>query len=162
MRRWRSGVARAARDERSETRGAGEGDRVRLRRVSLRSTPGYTPSYAPGCIAALFLCASTALAGPVLVYREGAYCPRDRPPDAPRITAAQAIERAKTLLPPNFCGPTWYVSGCEFDPEWGFDTWRVFAQQYKEVDGRREVHGRDHTYVVLDAVGNCIVNIPGT
>ena len=134
----------------------------RLPRVSLRSTPGYTPSYAPGCIAALFLCASTALAGPVLVYREGAYCPRDRPPDAPRITAAQAIERAKTLLPPNFCGPTWYVSGCEFDPEWGFDTWRVFAQQYKEVDGRREVHGRDHTYVVLDAVGNCIVNIPGT
>jgi hypothetical protein len=38
----------------------------------------------------------------------------------------------------------------------------VFAQQYKEVDGRREVHGRDHTYVVLDAVGNCIVNIQGT
>jgi hypothetical protein len=123
-------------------------------RVSLRSTPGY--------VAAIFLCASTALGGPVLVYREGAYCPRDRPPDAPRITAAQAIERARTLLPPDFCGPNWYVSGCEFDPEWAFDTWRVFAQQYKEAGGMKDIKGRDHTYVILDAVGNCIVNIPGT
>ena len=106
--------------------------------------------------------AATALAGPVLVYREGAYCPRDRPPDAPRITAAQAIERAKTLLPADFCGPTWYVSGCEFDPEWAFDTWRVYAQQYKLVDGVKDARGRDHSYVVLDAVGNCIANIPGT
>jgi hypothetical protein len=38
----------------------------------------------------------------------------------------------------------------------------VFAQQYHETGGRRERGGRDHTYVVLDAVGNCIVNIPGT
>jgi len=135
-------------------------------RVSLRSTPGYTPGrgsgHAPAGVAALFLFVSTALAGPVLVYRDGAYCPRDRPADAPRITAAQAVERAKALLPADFCGPTWYVSGCEFDPEWAFDSWRVFAQQYQEVGGRREIQGRDHTYVVLDAVGNCIVNIPGT
>jgi hypothetical protein len=132
---------------------------ARLPRVSLRSTPGY----ASGCIAALLLSASTALAGPVLVYREGAaYCPHDRPPNAQRITAAQAVERAKTLLPADFCGPNWYVSGCEFDPEWAFDTWRVFAQQYKESGGMKDIKGRDHTYVVLDAVGNCIVNIPGT
>jgi hypothetical protein len=106
--------------------------------------------------------ASAALAGPVLVYREGAFCPHDRSADAPRITAAQAIERAKALLPADFCGPSWYVSGCEFDPEWAFDTWRVFAQQYKLVDGVKDARGRDHSYVVLDAVGNCIANIPGT
>lgn len=114
------------------------------------------------CIAAALLWVSPALAGPVLVYREGAACPHERPPTAPRITAAQAIERAKTLLPAGFCAPTWHVSGCEFDPEWALDTWRVFAQQYKEVDGVKETRGRDHTYVVLDAVGNCIANIPGT
>ena len=109
------------------------------------------------------LASGAALAGPVLVYREGPqWCPRDRPADAPRITAAQAIERAKLLIPAGFCGPNWYVSGCEFDPEWAHDTWRVFAQQYHEAKGRREIGGRDHTYVVLDAVGNCIANIPGT
>jgi len=106
---------------------------------------------------------ASALAGPVFVYREGAqWCPHDRPATAPRITAEQAIERAKTLLPPDFCGPDWYVSGCVFDPERAFDTWRVFAQQYKLVDGRKEFLGRDHSYIVLDAVGNCVANIPGT
>jgi hypothetical protein len=112
--------------------------------------------------AATFLLASAALAGPVLVYREGAYCPRDRPATAPRITAAQAIERASTLLPEGFCGPTWYVSGCDFDPESAFDTWRVYAQQYQLARGEKEYRGRDHSYVVLDAVGNCLANIPGT
>ena len=112
--------------------------------------------------AAIFLFAGPALAGPVLVYREGAYCPQDRPASAPRITAAQAIERARTLLPGEFCAPTWYVSGCEFDAERAFDTWRVYAHQYKLVDGAKEQRGRDHSYVVLDAVGNCLANIPGT
>ena len=140
---------------------------ARLPRVSLRSTPGYgAPGYGSGfaavCALAALLLIPTALAGPVLVYRDGAYCPRERPANAPRMTAAQAIERAKTLLPPDFCTPTWYVSGCEFDPEWAFDTWRVFVQQYRETDGVREIRGRDHTYVVLDAIGNCIANIPGT
>ena len=111
--------------------------------------------------AALWL-VSTAFAGPVLVYREGAACPKDRPATAPRITAEQAVERAKALLPADFCGPAWYVSGCDFDPEWAFDTWRVFAQQYKLVNGDKEFRGRDHSYVVLDAVGNCLANIPGT
>jgi hypothetical protein len=118
-------------------------------------------SYA-GLATAMFLCVSSALAGPVLVYREGAQCPRDRPATAPRITAAEAIERAKALLPADFCGPNWYVSGCVFDPEHAFDNWRVFAQQYKLVNGEKEIRGRDHSYVVLDAVGNCLANIPGT
>ena len=100
------------------------------------------------------------VAGPVLVYRSE--CPRERPPDAPRITAEQAIEIAKPLLPRDFCGPNGWVSGCLFDPEWAFDTWRVFAQQYKLADGVKDTRGRDHSYIVLDAVGNCIANIPGT
>ncbi len=120
----------------------------------------------PGLRAGLLLAAifaSSALAGPVLVYREGpAWCPHDRPADAPRLTPAQAVERAKTLLPKDFCGPSWWVSGCNFDPEYAYDTWRVFAQQYKLVDGRKEKRGRDHSYVVLDLVGNCVANIPGT
>lgn len=109
---------------------------------------------------ATFLHTATALAGPVEVYRE--YCPRDVPPTAPRITAAQAIERAKMMLPAGFCGPTWYVNGCEFDPEWALDTWRVYVRQYHLANGEKEFRGRDHSYVVLDAIGNCLANIPGT
>ncbi len=110
----------------------------------------------------LALATVSAWAGPVLVYREGAFCPRDRAPNAPHLTSEQAIDRAKTLIPKDFCGPNWYVDGCEYDPEHAFDTWRVFAQQYKLIDGHKEIRGRDHTYVVLDAVGNCLANIPGT
>ena len=113
-------------------------------------------------IVAPLLVASTALAGPVLVYREGAYCPQDRPATAPRITATEAIERARALLPDDFCGPTWFVSGCDFDPEWALDSWRVYVHQYKLVRGEKEYGGRDHSYVILDAVGNCLANIPGT
>jgi hypothetical protein len=109
------------------------------------------------------LVARAALAGPVLVYRQGdGWCPHDRPADAPRITAEQAIERAKTLLPKEFCGPDWYVDGCDYDPERAFDSWRVYAHQYKMVGDRKEFAGRDHSYIVLDAVGNCLANIPGT
>jgi hypothetical protein len=116
-----------------------------------------------GAAAASFaLAAATALSGPVLVYREGDACPRDRPADAPRITEAQAIARARALLPPKFCGPAFFVSGCDFEAEIAFDAWRVYARQYKEVDGVKRYGGLDHSYVVLDAVGNCLANIPGT
>jgi hypothetical protein len=98
----------------------------------------------------------------VLVYREGAACPHDRPANAPRISQEQAIARTKALLPPDFCGPTFFVSGCDFEPEMAFDSWRVFARQYKEVAGVKRYGGLDHSYVVLDLVGNCIANIPGT
>jgi hypothetical protein len=111
---------------------------------------------------AAILLARAALAGPVLVYRQDGWCPHDRPADAPRISAEQAIERAKALLPKEFCGPNWYVDGCDYDPERAFDSWRVYAHQYKMIDGRKEFAGRDHSYVVLDAVGNCLANIPGT
>ncbi len=72
------------------------------------------------------------------------------------------MARAKALLPAEFCGPTLFVSGCDFEPEMAFDSWRIFARQYKEVRGARRYGGLDHSYVVLDAVGNCIANIPGT
>lgn len=125
-------------------------------------TPAKICGYAVSLVATMFLLISAALAGPVLVYREGAYCPRDRGPESLRLSAGQAIERAKELLPRDFCGPNWFVDGCEFDPEQAFDTWRVYALQYKSIDRHRETRGRDHSYVVLDAVGNCIANIPGT
>jgi hypothetical protein len=107
-----------------------------------------------------FLPMATALAGPVLVYRE--LCPKDHPAGSPRITAEQAVEIAKTLLPKDFCGPNWWVSGCIYDPESAFDTWRVFAQQYTLSNGEKDIRGRDHSYIVLDAIGNCIANMPGT
>ena len=111
---------------------------------------------------ALTLFAHGALSGPVLVYREGEACPHDRPASAPRISAEQAIARAKALLPKDFCGPSLFVSGCDFEPEIAFDSWRVFARQYRLVDGEKRYGGLDHSYVVLDPVGNCIANIPGT
>ena len=106
--------------------------------------------------------ATAALSGPVEVYREGKYCPRDRPPGSPAITEAQAVERAKTLLPEGFCGPDWHVSGCDYLTEHTFDTWRVYAHQYKDVGGRHDWGGRTHTYVILDRVGNCLANMAGT
>ena len=110
----------------------------------------------------LWFAAQAALSGPVLVYREGPACPRDRPADAPRITAEQAVARAKALLPHDFCAPSWFVSGCDFEPEMALESWRVFARQYKEVNGVKRYGGLDHSYVVLDLVGNCLANIPGT
>ena len=84
------------------------------------------------------------------------------PKSAPRITQAQAIERTKTMLPREYCGPTVFVSGCTFDVENEYDSWRVYAHQYKDVGGRKDKGGLKHTYLILDAVGNCIAHIPGT
>jgi hypothetical protein len=107
--------------------------------------------------------ANVVVAGPVLVYREGsAYCPKDRPISAPRITAAEAAERAKALMPKDFCGPDGWVDGCDYDPEFALDAWRVYVRQWKRIDGRKQYEPREHSFVVLDAVGNCLANIPGT
>jgi hypothetical protein len=107
--------------------------------------------------------AAPALAGPVEVYREGPrYCPRDRPVDAPAITQEQAIARARTLLPDGFCGPSFFVSGCDVLPEFALGSWRIYFHQYKQVGATRDPGGLTHTYVILDPVGNCQANIPGT
>jgi hypothetical protein len=116
-----------------------------------------------GALVVLAMVAQAALAGPVLVYREGtAHCPRDRAANASRITEEQAAERAKALMPKEFCGPDWWVDGCDYEPEFALDSWRVYVRQWKQVDGRKDYGPRDHSYVVLDPVGNCLANIPGT
>jgi hypothetical protein len=112
---------------------------------------------------AAFAASIAALAAPVEVYREGPQaCPRDRPPSSPQLDEAQAVERARALLPRDFCGPTYYVSGCETVSEFALGSWRIYFHQYKLRDGVRERGGLTHTYVVLDPIGNCYANIPGT
>ena len=104
-----------------------------------------------------------SVAGPVESYRTGPeYCPHDRAPTATPLTEKGAIERARTLLPHDFCGPDRFVSGCDSDSEWANGAWRVFVQQYKRAGDRKDAGGLTHTYVILDRVGNCLANIPGT
>jgi hypothetical protein len=114
-------------------------------------------------VVALCALARLADAGPIDVYREGPrYCPRDRAADAPALTSAQAIERARTLLPDDYCGPTTFVSGCDVMPEYSLRSWRIYFHQYRLRGAQRDWGGLTHTYVVLDTVGNCDANIPGT
>jgi hypothetical protein len=112
---------------------------------------------------AIILAGSVAYAGPVLEYREGPrYCPRDRAAGSPAISEADAIARARTWLPDGFCGPGRRIDGCDADAEYVHDSWRVYAHQYKLRGGRRDWQGLEHSYVILDRVGNCLANIPGT
>ena len=107
--------------------------------------------------------ATTVFAAPVELYREGAeFCPRDRPPTAPPLSQAAAIERARGLLPKGFCALSRFVAGCDADTEFIEGTWRIFLQQYQLRGYRHDPRGLGHTYVILDAVGNCLANIPGT
>jgi len=107
--------------------------------------------------------AGVAMAGPVDTYLDGPQlCPRDQPRTASRITEAQAIARTRTMLPPSFCGPNVFVSGCTYDVENEYDSWRVYVHQYRDNAGRKEKGGLQHTYLILDAVGNCLAHIPGT
>ena len=111
----------------------------------------------------LLAAAPLACAGPIEVYREGPrFCPRDRAFGAPPISEAQAIERARRLLPDDYCGPSTFVSGCDVIPEHALGSWRIYFHQYRVRDAQRDWGGLTHTYVVLDAVGNCDANIPGT
>ena len=107
--------------------------------------------------------ATVVVAGPVEVYRTGPeFCPHDRMADSPPISDQQAIQRARALLPSDFCGPNTFVTGCDADSEWANGAWRVFVQQYKRSGNRKEAGGLTHSYVILDRVGNCLANIPGT
>ena len=114
------------------------------------------------CLAPMAV-STIAIAGPVEIYRTGPeFCPHDRAPSAPALSEQQAIERARTLLPRDFCGPNLFVSGCDADSEWANGAWRIFVQQYKQSGNRKEAGGLTHSYVILDRVGNCLANIPGT
>ena len=112
--------------------------------------------------AACALVAANASAGPVDVYRTGPeFCPHDRPESAPVLSETQIIERARALLPRDFCRNA-FVAGCDADAEAAYGAWRVFVRQYRAAGARHEYAGLDHSYVVLDRVGNCLANIPGT
>jgi len=102
-------------------------------------------------------------AGPVEVYREGPQlCPRNVAKSAPVLTEAQAIERSRTMLPAGFCGPGFFVSGCDAEPEFALGAWRIYFHQYLQRGSGKDRGGLEHTYIILDPVGNCIANIPGT
>ncbi|MCC6197458.1 MAG: hypothetical protein IT518_23650 [Burkholderiales bacterium] len=109
------------------------------------------------------LASAIAFAGPVDVYLDGPrYCPQDLPLSGPRITEAQAIARTQKMLPDGFCGPSLFVSGCTYDVENEYDSWRVYVHQYKDTRAGKDKGGLKHTYLILDRVGNCVVHIPGT
>jgi hypothetical protein len=111
--------------------------------------------------ASVLLCAQ-AVAGPVEVYRTGPeFCPRDRAATAPVLSEMQVIERARSLLPREFCTNA-FVAGCDADAEVAYGAWRVFVRQYRVAGSRHDYAGLDHSYLVLDRVGNCLANIPGT
>jgi hypothetical protein len=106
--------------------------------------------------------AMLAHAGPVESYREGReFCPRDRPASAPALSEAEVDARAIALLP-GFCTPSHFVAGCDAQPELVRGDWRVYIRQYQLRSGQHDFDGLDHSYVILDRVGNCLANIPGT
>jgi len=108
------------------------------------------------------LAATMATAGPVETYRTGPeFCPHDRPATAAVLSEAQIIDRALRLLPADFCANA-FSAGCDADAESTYGAWRVFVRQYRQSAGRHDYAGLDHSYVILDAVGNCLANIPGT
>lgn len=111
----------------------------------------------------LLLLATQSAAGPVEVYREGPkFCPSDRAADSRLVSEMEAVERARSLLPPDFCGPSLFVSGCDADPEFAQGSWRIYVHQYKLHGIDHDYGGLTHSYVILDRVGNCLANIPGT
>ena len=115
------------------------------------------------CAVALGALAPFAHAGPIEVYREGPrFCPRDRTTGAASVTEAQATERARVLLPDDYCGPSTFVSGCDVMAEYALGSWRIYFHQYRLRDGQHDWGGLTHSYVVLDRVGNCDANMPGT
>jgi hypothetical protein len=114
-------------------------------------------------VISLGLGSAGVLAGPVEIYREGErYCPRAVSRTAPRIDLAAAERIALKLVPDGFCGPTSTIGGCDTVTENWYDSWRVYVHQYRKVPNVHDWSALTHSYVILDPVGNCIANIPGT
>lgn len=113
---------------------------------------------------ALLVALSAAVdAGPVEEYRTGPrFCPQGRSADAAPVTQVEAEAIAQRLLPDGFCGPTAFVSGCDVETEFALGAWRVYIHQFRVRPDVRDWGGLTHTYVILDRVGNCLANIPGT
>ena len=112
---------------------------------------------------ALLVAVTPALAGPVEVYREGdRWCPRKVAPGSPRIDQKEAERIALKLVPDDFCGPSASIAGCDVVTENFYDSWRVYVHQYRSTSGVRDWAALTHSYIILDPVGNCLANIPGT
>ena len=79
---------------------------------------------------AYLLACAQAIAGPIETYRTGPeFCPRDRADTAPVLCEAQIIERARSLLPHEFCANA-FVAGCDADATpcpWYHYLWNDFA-----------------------------------
>ena len=104
-----------------------------------------------------------AVAGPVEVYREGdRWCPRNVAPGSPRIDQKDAERIALKLVPDDFCGPSASIAGCDVVTENFYDSWRVYVHQYHRRPNAKDWAALTHTYVILDPIGNCLANIPGT
>ncbi|MEO8487521.1 MAG: hypothetical protein ABI585_14405 [Betaproteobacteria bacterium] len=124
---------------------------------------GFSATFTIVLAAVLAVTAPAALSGPVEVYREGdRYCPRNLPAHAPRIDASEAGSIARKLVPDAFCGPSEFIGGCDLVTENYYDSWRVYVHQYRRVPDTHDWSALTHSYVILDQVGNCIANIPGT
>ena len=109
------------------------------------------------------LAGGMAVAAPVEVYRDGPrFCPREQPAASIALSEPQAIAHARKLVPDDFCGPTRFVAGCDAQVERLNGTWRVYLHQYRRHASQNDWGGLTHSYVILDAVGNCVANIPGT
>jgi len=136
---------------------------ARARRERPRGAPGVrgTARVAPRrcALGAGILAAAAATAGPVETYRLGPeFCPHDRPATAAVLSEAQIVERSLRLLPADFCSNI-FSAGCDADRRIDVRRWRVFVRQYRVGLGRHDYAGLDHSYVILDAVGNCLANI---
>lgn len=131
-------------------------------RPTASTRPGGS-AFRPTVLLAAALWCALASAGPVEVYRDGdRYCPRSLPPAAPRIDAAGAERIARSLVPDGFCGPSASIGGCDVVIENFYDSWRIYVHQYRERPKAHDWAALTHTYVILDPVGNCLANIPGT
>ena len=80
----------------------------------------------------------------------------------PRIDGARAERIALGLVPDDFCGPSSSIGGCDLVTENFYDSWRIYVHQYRRIPNAHDWAALTHSYVILDAVGNCIANIPGT
>ena len=79
------------------------------------------------------------------------------------LTEAQAIERARALLPRDFCGPDRVRLRLRRRAENAYDTWRIYVHQYKLVGADSDTARPRRTPTSSSiAVGNCLAHIPGT
>ena len=110
------------------------------------------------------LIAAPALSGPVEVYREGERCcPRDLPATAPRIDVPRRPSGSRSRsCPTTSAGRRASIGGCDVVTENCYDSWRIYVHQYRRIPNAHDWAALTHTYVILDPVGNCIANIPGT